>query len=91
MTGKGYDSQPNRTAAGARGITPVMPRRENSKHRRRHFPKRLYERRARIEQAVGKLKRFKRVAMRCEKTDVSHPAIIRFARGPMLVKSAYAT
>ena len=29
---------------------------------------RLYRGRARIEQLVGKLKRFKRVALRCEKT-----------------------
>jgi transposase len=32
------------------------------------FPKGLYKGRARIEQAVGKLKRFKRIALRCEKT-----------------------
>jgi hypothetical protein len=32
------------------------------------FPKALYKARARIEQAVGKLKRFKRIALRCEKT-----------------------
>jgi hypothetical protein len=32
------------------------------------FPKTLYKARARIEQAVGKLKRFKRFALRCEKT-----------------------
>ena len=32
------------------------------------FPKVLYKARARIEQAVGKLKRFKRIALRCEKT-----------------------
>jgi hypothetical protein len=32
------------------------------------FPKTLYKARARIEQAVGKLKRFKRIALRSEKT-----------------------
>lgn len=32
------------------------------------FAKTLYKGRARIEQAVGKLKRFKRIALRCEKT-----------------------
>jgi transposase len=62
ITDKGYDSAANRAAARARGITPVIPRRENSKQRRRFFPKRLYKLRARIEQAIGKLKRFKRVA-----------------------------
>jgi transposase len=89
MTDKGYDSQANRAAARARGITPVIPRRENSKHRGRFFPKRLYKLRARIEQTIGKLKRFKRVAMRCEKTDISSSVIISLACGLMLVKSVH--
>ena len=54
MTDKGYDSQANRAAARARGVTPAIPRRENSKHKGRFFPKRLYRIRARIEQAIGK-------------------------------------
>jgi len=87
MTDKGYDSQAKWAAARARGITPVIPRRENTKQRRRFFPKRLYKHRARIEQTIGKLKRFKRVAMRCEKTDIRYSAIISFACGLMLVKS----
>lgn len=89
MTDKGYDSDANRVAALARGITPVIPRRENSKQRGRFFPKRIYKLRARIEQTIGKLKRFKRVAMRCEKTDISYSAIISFACGLMLVKSVH--
>jgi transposase len=89
VTDKGYDSDANRGAALARGITPVIPRRENSKRRGRFFPKRLYRLRARIEQTIGKLKRFKRVAMRCEKTDISYSAIISFACGLMLVKSVH--
>jgi transposase len=89
VTDKGYDSVANRVSARARGITPVIPRRENSKQRGRFFPKRLYKLRARIEQTIGKLKRFKRVAMRCEKTDTSYSAIISFACGLMLVKSVH--
>ena len=89
MTDKGYDSHSNRSAAQARGITPVIPRRENSKQRGRFFPKRLYKLRARVEQTIGKLKRFKRVAMRCDKTDISYSAIISFACGLMLVKSVH--
>jgi len=85
VSDKGYDSEANRAAALARGVTPVIPRRENSKQRGRFFPKRLYKLRARIEQTIGKLKRFKRVAMRCEKTDNSYSAIISFACGLMLV------
>jgi len=78
-----------RTAAQARGITPVIPRRENSKQRQRLFPKRRYKLRARIEQTIGKLKRFKRAAMRRDKTDVSYSAIITFACGLMLATSVH--
>jgi transposase len=91
MTDKGYDSRANRDAARARGITPVIPRRTNSKQRGRFFPKRLYKLRARIEQTIGKLKRFKRVAMRCEKTDTSYSAFISFACTLLLIKSVHTT
>ena len=89
MTDKGYDSHANRAAALVRGVTPVIPRRDNSKQRGRFFPKRLYKLRARIEQTIGKLKRFKRIAMRCEKTDISYSAIVSFACGLMLIKSVH--
>jgi DNA invertase Pin-like site-specific DNA recombinase len=44
---------------------------------------------ARIEQAMGKLKRFKRVALRCEKTAESYSAIVAFACAMILVKSVH--
>ena len=68
ITDKGYDSEANRAACRKRGIAPVIPHRENAKSKPRFFPKLLYKTRARIEQAVGKLKRFKRIALRCEKS-----------------------
>ena len=89
ITDKGYDSRANRAVAHARGITPVIPRKTNSKGRGRFFPKKLYKLRARIEQTIGKLKRFKRIAPRCEKTDESYDAIVGFACGLMLVKSVH--
>jgi len=89
MTDKGYDNHANRAAALARGVTPVIPRRENSKQRGRFFPKRLYKLRARIEQTIGKLKRFKRIAMRCDKTDISYSAFVSFACGLILIKSVH--
>lgn len=89
MTDKGYDSRANRAAALARGITPIIPRKVNSKERGRFFPKKLYKLRARIEQTIGKLKRFKRIALRCEKTDTSYAAFIDFACGLMLIKSVH--
>ena len=53
------------------------------------FPKALYRGRARIEQAIGKLKRFKRIALRCEKTAANYAAPVAFACGLILVKSVH--
>jgi transposase len=89
ITDKGYDSRTNRQAARARGITPVIPRRETSKERGRFFPKKLYKLRARVEQAMGKLKRFKRIALRCDKTMASFTAFTSFACSIMLIKSVH--
>ena len=49
----------------------------------------LYRGRARIEQAIGKLKRFKRVALRCEKTAENYAAIVAFACSLILAKSVH--
>jgi transposase len=89
LTDKGYDSAANRTACRNRGIAPVIPYRSNAKNRPRSFPKLLYKTRARIEQAMGKLKRFKRIAMRCDKTAESYAAFVGFACALILVKSVH--
>jgi len=89
ITDKGYDSKKNRVACRERGIVPIIPHRSNAKNRPRFFPKLLYKTRARIEQTIGKLKRFKRVAMRCDKTDESYDGIVSFACGLILVKSVH--
>ncbi|MDI4659267.1 IS5 family transposase, partial [Xanthobacter autotrophicus] len=68
LADKGYDAKANRALARARGIAPAIPFKSNAKDRPAFFPKALYRGRARIEQCFGKLKRFKRVALRCEKT-----------------------
>ncbi len=61
---KGYDAAANREAARERGICPVIPHRSNAKNKPAFFARILYKSRARIEQAFGKLKRFKRIALR---------------------------
>ena len=91
MTDKGYDSKANRAACRKRGITPVIPHRKNTKDKPRFFPKGLYKTRARVEQAMGKLKRFKRIALRCEKTANSYAALVAFACTMILVKSVHTT
>jgi transposase len=57
--------------------------------RARLLPKVLYKGRARIEQAVGKLKRFKRIALRCEKTARNYGSFVALALGFILVKSVH--
>jgi transposase len=91
LTDKGYDAEPNRQAARERHICPIIPRRTNAKYRPPFFPKTLYKGRARIEQTIGKLKRFKRIALRCEKTAENYAALISFACSLILVKSVHTT
>jgi transposase len=86
---KGYDSKRNRTAARQRRICPVIPFKSTARHRPRFFARALYRARARIEQLVGKLKRFKRVALRCEKTAQNFGSIVALALGFILVKSVH--
>ena len=90
LTDKGYDSAANRAVCRKRGIIPVIPHRSNAKNRPNFFPKLLYKTRARIEQAIGKLKRFKRVVLRCEKTAESYGAFVAFACTLILVKSVHS-
>ena len=49
----------------------------------------LYKARARIEQAVGKLKRFTHIALRCEKTAQNYGSFVALALGFILIKSVH--
>jgi transposase len=89
LADKGYDSHANRLAARQRGICPVIPYRKKSKDIPRFFATKLYKGRARIEQAFGKLKRFKRIALRCEKTERNYSSFVSFACAMILVKSVH--
>jgi transposase len=88
---KGYSSKANRKAARDRGILPVIPYKSNEKDKPAFFAKALYKGRARIEQFIGTLKRFKRVALRCEKTERNFASFIALAAGFILVKSVHTT
>lgn len=83
---KGYSSRANRAAARARGIAPVIPYKANEKNQPAFFARNLYKARGRIEQGFGRLKRFKRVALRCEKTAENFRSIVSFAAGLCLIK-----
>ena len=67
----------------------MIPFKSSAKNRPTFFPKVLYRARARIEQLVGKLKRFKRVALRCEKTAQNYVSFVALALGFILVKSVH--
>ena len=89
MGDKSYDAKSNRQAARERGVCPVIPYRSNTKNKPAFFPKSLYKGRARIEQTMGKLKRFKRIALRCEKTATNYASFVAFACGLILVKTVH--
>ncbi len=88
---KGYDARANRQAARARGIYPAIPHRKTTKEKPTFLPKALYRGRARIEQTMGKLKRFNRVALRCEKTDENYSSFVALALSFILIESVHTT
>ena len=83
---KGYDSKVNRALCRSRGIVPVIPQKSNAKNKPKNFPHILYKARSRIEIAVGKLKRFKRIALRCEKTARNFGSFVAIVAGFNLIK-----
>ena len=89
MGDKGYDGKANRSAARERRICPVIPFKSSAKNQPAFFPKALYRARARIEQLVGKLKRFKRIALRCEKTAQNYGSFVAIALAFTLIKSVH--
>ena len=86
---KGYDSRANRAAARKQSIVPVIPYRSTTKNIPKTFGKALYRGRTRIEQAIGKLKRFKRIALRGEKTKQNFGSFVAIAAAFILVKSVH--
>lgn len=86
---KGYDANANREAARKKGAVPIIPHRSNTKTPHKPVPKRLYALRARVEQLIGKLKRFKRIALRCEKTKRNYASFIALAFLFILIKSVH--
>ena len=78
-----------RAASGA--SVPPSPCRVNTINKPTFFPKALYKGRARIEQAVGKIKRFKRIALRCEKTARNYASLVARRCTFILIKSVHTT
>ena len=80
---------PNQIATPRANAEYVRQSRIDPKDMPAFFPKTLYKARARIEQAVGKLKRFKRIALRCEKTAQNYGSFVALALGFILIKSVH--
>jgi len=86
---KGYDAKANRAAAREHGSLPVIPYRSNVRDKPRFFSKTLYALRARVEILIGKAKRFKRLAMRCEKTGRNYAAVVALVFAFILIQSVH--
>ena len=87
---KGYDAKTNREAARSRGLLSGHPL-SLEHHRQAEVLRKgpLYKARARIEQMMGKIKRFKRIALRCEKTARNYASFLALVCGFILIKSVH--
>lgn len=86
---KGYDSNANREAARKQGVWTLIPFQSCHKDIPKTFGKKLCRGQARMEQAIGKLRRFKHIALRCEKTKQNFPSFVAIAAALTLVKSVH--
>ena len=66
LADKGYDSDNYRNALKARGIESCIPCRKNKK-KQHIYDKALYKKRHRVENMFGKLKDWRRIAMRYDR------------------------
>jgi len=64
----------------------LIPHKANEKDKPNFFARTPYKARARIEQGIGRIKCFKRVALRCEKTAGNFRSIVNFAAELCLIK-----
>ena len=78
MADAAYDADPLRQAIAAKGAVAVIPN-NPSRARKYHLDKHLYAQRHLIECCFSKLKQFRRVATRFEKTARNYLAIITLA------------
>lgn len=78
MADTAYDADPLRQAIAENGAAAVIP---NNPSRARKYPldKHLYAQRHLIECRFSKLKQFRRVATRFEKTARNYPAVVTLA------------
>ena len=75
---KGFDAGTVIEAVEKEGLTPVIPSKSNRKAKRQ-IASHLYKERHLVENFSCKIKRFRRVATRYEKTAANFPGFVLFA------------
>jgi transposase len=83
---KGYDSEEIREQARARGMTPVIPRRSNSKKSNLEFDSHLYKMRHLVENIFARLKHYRSIATRFEKLARNYKSIVYLACSMIWIK-----
>ena len=78
LANKGYDSDDIRNDLADRGIEPVIPPRSNRKIPL-EYDREAYKRRNLIERCVNRLKQFRRIATRYEKTARAYLSMLSIA------------
>jgi transposase len=82
---KAFAGQPSREHLRRRSIGAVIPTKSNQR-RRRGFDREAYRARNRVERLFNRLKQFRRIATRYDKTDQSFSAMIYLAASLMALK-----
>jgi len=75
---RAYDKEGFVESIRSRGGQVVIPPRSNRK-RKRYYSKSIYKMRNRIERMIGRLKNFRRLATRFEKTAQNYLSLVMFA------------
>jgi transposase len=83
---KGYDSDDIRDHLTEHGIEPVIPPRSNRKTPI-EYDRESYKRRNRIERCVNRLKQFRRIATRYEKTARAYLSMLCLAAARLWLKT----
>ena len=83
---KGYDSDDIRNDLADRGIEPVIPPRSNRKTPI-EYDREAYKRRNLIERCVNRLKQFRRIATRYEKTARAYLSMLSIAAARLWIKT----
>ena len=86
---KGYDSDNIRNDLAERGIEPVIPPRSNRKVPI-EYDREAYKRRNLIERCVNRLKQFRRIATRYEKTARAYLSMLCIASSLIWIKTVNA-